>query len=133
MRRGFTAPLHAGAPGRAFLALRGDAAEYLKLAPFAPLVLRTLTTADQLIADIAQTRQRGYAVAAEDVIVGMATIGMPIYDNRRQLRGCVSLGGLTGEVQEREVELVAALRSGVRSFEGILAASRLSSQTTNPS
>jgi DNA-binding IclR family transcriptional regulator len=132
VRRGFTAPLHAGAPGRALLALRGDATEYLKLAPFTPLVPGTLTTADQLMADISQTRQRGYAVAVEDVIVGMATISMPIYDHRRQIRGCVSLGGLASEVQERERELVEALRSGVRSFEATLAASLSDSPTTKP-
>lgn len=129
VRRGFTAPLHAGAAGRTYLALSDVAGEYLKLAPFTPLLPGTLARAEELLADIELTRQRGYAVAAEDVIVGMATISMPIHDKRGRIAACVSLGGLTRDVREHETDLVAALRSGVRQLEAVLAAS-LTNTTT---
>lgn len=103
-------PLHAGAAGRVTLAYRPDPLEeYLRDAPFPAFTPRTLTTADELRADVAATRERGFSLSDEDVTSGIVALGVPLLAPDGTFRGALSLAGLSVEVRNAQAELHAAL------------------------
>lgn len=110
LKPGRNLPLYAGAAGRATLAFRPDPLEaYLQRAPFPTLTPRTLTTAEELRADVEATRSRGYSVSEEDVTIGIAALGLPVRAADGTFRGSLSLAGLAADLRDRRPELVAAL------------------------
>lgn len=102
LRPGRTLPFHAGAAGRVLLAHQSDHEIELLLAdaPFDALTPATLTTAEALRDDVAQTRQQGYCLSQEDVTPGIAALGIPVRGARGAVVGAVSVGGLVEEVSE---------------------------------
>lgn len=112
LRPGRTLPLHAGAAGRAFLAFRSDdeVEHYLTNAPFEALTPTTLTTADELRADVARTRDTGHSTSDEDVTVGIGAIGVPVRDAEGTTVGCLSVGGLAEDIRSSVDELAEVLR-----------------------
>jgi DNA-binding IclR family transcriptional regulator len=110
-------PLHIGAGPRALLAFAGNAAwmEYLAGGELVPLTPHSFTDPDALIADLELTRERGYAVSDEDVVVGMAALGAPIFDYRGELRAAISFSGPKPSVLgEREQDNIAAIKQTAR-------------------
>lgn len=103
-------PLHAGAAGRLCLAYRGDLQDVLARAPFPRLTARTLTTAEELFADVAATRARGYAVSDQDVTEGIAALGAAVLDDKGRLSAAVSIGGLATDFDRNRPDFVNALR-----------------------
>jgi DNA-binding IclR family transcriptional regulator len=113
LKPGRSLPLYAGAAGRCILAFTPDAASLVaELAPFPPLTPRTLTTADELLADIENSREKGYVVSDEDVTIDIGAVGMPIMRSGR-LAGCLSVGGLATVVQARVDELRGRIEAGI--------------------
>lgn len=109
---GGTLPLHAGAAGRLLLAY-ADPAEidrYLSAAPFDRSTPYTLSTAEEIRADLELIRRRGYALSEEDVNLGVGAIGVPVRDNQDTVVGCLSVGALIDEIRQRRGELVTELR-----------------------
>ncbi|MBU8864819.1 IclR family transcriptional regulator [Paenarthrobacter aromaticivorans] len=98
-------PPHAGASSRAILAwnesLRWDVTS---AAPLEKLTDHTLVSADELEADAATTRSRGYSVSDEDVTIGVAAVGAPLFDARGNLRGAISIAGLRDSIIPYEHE-----------------------------
>ena len=119
LRPGLSLPLNAGAAGRTALAYLPDVTDYLAAAPHEAFTPKSLTDAAALKEDIERTRDRGYAVSHEDVTVGIGALGVPVLGARGVLRGTVSLGGLIGEIREREHDLVSAIRATVRQLEDL--------------
>jgi IclR family acetate operon transcriptional repressor len=101
------------------LAYLPDVTDYLTAAPHAAFTPKSLTDAATLKADIERTRNRGYAVSHEDVTIGIGALGVPVLGVGGVLRGTVSLGGLIGEIREREHDLVSAIRATVRQLEDV--------------
>jgi DNA-binding IclR family transcriptional regulator len=104
-------PLHAGAAGRLCLAHRSDLQQILARAPFPRLTSRTLTTADELFADVQATRARGYSVSDQDVTEGVAALGAAVLDSNGRLSAAVSIGGLAADFDRHGPAFVDALRS----------------------
>jgi DNA-binding IclR family transcriptional regulator len=88
-------PLHIGAGPRALLAFLGEDAwtDYLAGGALEPFTAHSITDPEELLADLRLTRERGYSVSDEDVVVGMAALGAPIFDYRGKLRAAVSFSG----------------------------------------
>jgi DNA-binding IclR family transcriptional regulator len=107
-------PMHIGAGPRALLAFAGREAwmEYLAGGPLAPFTPHSLTDPEALLADLESTRARGYAISDEDVVIGMAALGAPIFDYRGQLRAAISFSGpkpgVLGERKEANVQAILA-------------------------
>src|SRR5581483_11857458 len=59
------------------------------------LTPHTITEAAALRADIAHVRQQGYALSYEDVTIGVAAIGVPLFDHTGRIIGALSLSGIT--------------------------------------
>jgi DNA-binding IclR family transcriptional regulator len=110
-------PLHIGAGPRALLASLGKQAwmEYLADGLLEPFTAHSITDPDALLADLRLTRERGYAVSDEDVVVGMAALGAPIFDYRGKVRAALSFSGPKPSVLgEREKANVKAIKLAAR-------------------
>jgi DNA-binding IclR family transcriptional regulator len=109
LRLGGILPLHAGAGPRVLLAgmPEPELSAYLERAPFQPLTPSTLILANQLLADVAETRRRGYVVSIEDVTIGVAALGVPVYDASGQIAAAISVAGLRQEFEDERETLIA--------------------------
>ena len=117
MRPGRSLPLHAGAAGRVILAYgEVSVAAYLQDEPVR-FNERTLTSADALEQDVAQTRARGYVLSDEDVTEGIGAIGVPIFDSAGTAVGSLSIGGLAVEIRERTADLVTLTQSAASEIQ----------------
>ncbi|HEY7969634.1 MAG TPA: IclR family transcriptional regulator [Candidatus Limnocylindrales bacterium] len=124
LRLGGTLPLYCGAGPRVLLAALPDAEveRYLEAAPFPALTPATLTSAAELRADVARTRESGYVVSMEDVTVGVGALGAPIRDAAGGAIAAISVAGLkhefTGAAEARAMALVIAAARSVSSSLG---------------
>jgi DNA-binding IclR family transcriptional regulator len=109
-RVGRRLPAYATSLGKALLAERTDA-EIRALLPaeLAPITAHTLPTTDALIADLAATRRRGYAVDSEENVIGLRCFGAALR-SRRPARDAISCSvPLARLTKGRAGEIVAAL------------------------
>ena len=68
-------------------------------APFRPLTPHTLTSSRKLRADVEVTRGRRYVLSMEDVTVGVAAIGVPVFDASGGVAAAISVAGLRHEFE----------------------------------
>ncbi len=73
----------------------------------ARLTPRTVTTVEQLVEELAQVRECGYAVDDEESLPGQRCIGAPIWDNSRVV-AAVSASGSTLLVTEEQIGEIGA-------------------------
>ncbi|SDU81735.1 DNA-binding transcriptional regulator, IclR family [Microlunatus sagamiharensis] len=107
---GGSQPLHMGGAPRALLAF--DEIALLPGLLRAGLTARTpatLTGEEDLRADLAATRARGYAISDGDSTVGVAAIGAPVFGHHERVVGAISLGGIREDVVPLRSEHVSAL------------------------
>ena len=107
-------PLNAGGASRVLLAFAPDEVResYLAHGPFPRFTEHTIVDPGMLLRDIEQTREQGYALSHEDVTIGVAALGVPLFDYRGEAIGGLSLAGITprwtpGHMAEMLVELKA--------------------------
>jgi DNA-binding IclR family transcriptional regulator len=78
-------PAHATALGKALLAARDDdTVRALLTSPLRPLTRRTLVDLDALLADLDETRRRGYALDEEEAAEGLRCFAVVVPPTRRQ-------------------------------------------------
>ncbi len=112
---GGSLPLYAGAASRALLAYlpREEVLELLAKHPPEAFTDRTLVKQAEILADMGEIRERGYAISDEDVTPGVAALGMPVFGHHSQVRpvAAISVAGLVPQVlgDERE-RLLGQLR-----------------------
>lgn len=113
LRPGGTLPFFAGAAGRVALAYSGEdvAENYLRKAPFEGYNENSLVTASALREDMKRTRSRGYGISYEDVTIGVASIGVPIFaKGTKRAIAALSTGGFVDAVWPRHEQLADTLR-----------------------
>jgi DNA-binding IclR family transcriptional regulator len=122
-------PLHATAMGKVLLAFDIDgmtlAAKRLgRLARFTP---RTRTSADDLLAELRETRQRGFSLADGERIEGVRAVAVPVFGPHRHLVGAIGVQAkssrMTGELVR---SLVPMMQSSAAEISRRLADARLS-------
>jgi IclR family acetate operon transcriptional repressor len=119
LKPGRSLPLYVGAAGRVILAYGSeDRYDYLQRAPFPELTPKTLVTAEELRADIETTLRQRYVFSDEDVTIGIAAIGVPLFSAEDEFRGCLSIGGLADELSARAQEHLAVLQRGAAQLSG---------------
>ena len=124
LRLGGTLPLYCGAGPRILLAALADEDldAYLQAAPFPILTSTTLTSAEQLRADVRRTRDLGYVLSMEDVTVGVAALGAPVLDATGATIAALSVAGLKhqfeGPAAAKAVGLVIAAARTISSALG---------------
>ncbi len=121
-RVGRRLPAHVGALGKALLAERDDGE--LPEGPYERFTPNTLTERDALLADLAVTRERGYAVDQEEGVPGLVGFGFALrYDVPAQdaISCSVPVARLTARHEERIVGVMRAIR---RQIEGAVPGGR---------
>jgi DNA-binding IclR family transcriptional regulator len=111
---GGSLPLHVGAAPRVFLAYdsEGEIRQYLDYAgPLERFTERTLVEAEDVIADLRESRERGYVISDEDVTPGVAALGAPIFGHQGEGKpvAAISVAGLVPQVLGEKRELLVDL------------------------
>jgi len=103
-------PLHATSNGRVLLSGLPDR-EVLKTAgKLRALTPETVTSGKRLLAIVAEVRQSGYAVAVDELELGLTAVAAPIRNANGDIRASMSLSGPTVRLDRTRVnELVPAL------------------------
>jgi DNA-binding IclR family transcriptional regulator len=112
---GGSLPLHAGGVSRALFAHmpEEEALRLLGAGPYKAFTERTLTQREEIVADLREIRERGYAISDEDVTPGVAAIGMPVFGHLFDDRpvAAISVAGLIPQVLgDNREQLIGLLR-----------------------
>lgn len=104
LRLGGSLPLHLGAASQCLLAFEPEETwdayfDSISLKATA-MTQRSAMTRAEVIAQLRDTRTRGYAISDRDVTPGIVSIGAPVYDHTRKVRASLSVGGLREVVTE---------------------------------
>jgi DNA-binding IclR family transcriptional regulator len=107
-------PIHATANGRVLLAHVSDGErDAILAAATAPdgeltrLTERTLVSRDAVLADLDQVRLRGYAVARDELEVGLTALAAPIWGSTGEVVASLSVSGPTFRIEDRLPLLVS--------------------------
>lgn len=106
-------PLHAGSSSKAFLAFlpHDEQERYITEHALERLTDATLTDPDALRADLALTRERGYAVSDGERQGGASSVAAPVVDHRNAPVAAISVCGPQERftaVREQAIELLLA-------------------------
>ena len=111
---GARAPLHASGVGKAMLSAMDGAAVDATLAGHGLTrhTPKTITTPERLAAELAATRERGYAIDDEEHAEGMRCVAAPLWDEHGEPWAAISLAGPTSRITpERVAELGHLVRA----------------------
>jgi DNA-binding IclR family transcriptional regulator len=100
LRLGGSLPLHAGAAPRVLLAYQPVEAweKYFATGPLHAFTPNTPVRRSDLFRRLEDVRDLGYAVSDEDVTIGIAAIGAPIFSHQGDVRASLSLSGVRPEI-----------------------------------
>ncbi len=114
---------HVSSAGKAILAQLSDD-EVLELIAGTDLIRRTPKTIVEpadLLADLASTRRRGYAVDDEEDVEGVFCIGAPFFDYAGACAGAISATGIKRDLPARAIdELGQAVRAAADEVTALL-------------
>jgi DNA-binding IclR family transcriptional regulator len=108
---GATTNAHSTALGKALLAELPDerVTAIVGSAPFQRLTSRTITTAEALAVDLQMVRSRGYAIADQENIDQILSVGAVIRDARGDAVAAISVAYLAVERPPRDLDAIAQL------------------------
>ena len=136
LQLGGTLPLHVGASSRILLAFQPeqewqDYLEHEELVAFTP---NTVVRPDDILASLRRIRKLGFAINDEDVTLGIASCGAPIFDHTGRILAAISVAGfrdtILGEGHEQIRELIQAAASEISTVLGH--GKGLATQQTDP-
>lgn len=72
--------------------------EYVLARPLTALTVKTSVDRRKLKTHLKLIRKRGWELAADDVVVGLCALAVPLLNVDGELRGCISVAGLTAQM-----------------------------------
>ncbi|MCA1491231.1 IclR family transcriptional regulator [Sinorhizobium alkalisoli] len=110
-RPGRRGPIHASGIGKAILSAWSDTeiAKVLNDRPLAHFTARTLDTPAALMANIKETRDRGWSVDDEEHTLGMRCIAAPVFDEYGQAIGGISVSGPSVRIDDAKLASLGPL------------------------
>jgi DNA-binding IclR family transcriptional regulator len=109
-------PMHATANGRVLLAhLSAAECDAILGASTGPdgllprLTEHTLVTREAVSAELAQVRERGYAIATDELEIGLTAVAAPVRDGDDEVIASLSVSGPTFRLADRLAEVVDAV------------------------
>jgi DNA-binding IclR family transcriptional regulator len=86
-------PLHCSSLGKALLAALDDefALEVLDSQPLARVTEFSISELDELLADLALTRERGYSIDRQEAVLGVWCVGAPVRDHTGRSIAAISV------------------------------------------
>lgn len=97
-------PIHAGAPGKVFLAYDPEARDAITGSELAKFTSATPDSLDKLDSQSRETRERGYAAAFGERHDDVGSISAPVFDHTGHLAGALGLGFPTQRIGPGDVE-----------------------------
>jgi DNA-binding IclR family transcriptional regulator len=86
-------PAYATSTGKAILAyLPANQVAAILARPLTPITPQTITSSDLLNQQLAQIRERGYAIADQELEAGLIVVGAPLFNHDGQVVGAICLG-----------------------------------------
>jgi IclR family transcriptional regulator, KDG regulon repressor len=100
---------YCSAMGKAVLAFLDpeELRKYLERTELVAFTAATVTGKETLLADLEDTRKRGYAIDREEAVQGMVCIGAPIFQRDGCVAGAISVSGGTAKVLGDKTESLA--------------------------
>ena len=113
MQVGDSLPLHVGGAPRALLAFLAAGEQHAVVDELlaTPDLPYAVPPRGALQAELEATRSRGYARSDQDVTIGIAAFGSPVFNHRGELVAAVSISGLRERLVDREPELADLVMS----------------------
>lgn len=102
-------PLHCTAQGKVFLAWNENAMRQVCRGEPVAYTPHTHTTPEQIQADVAATRERGYAIEDGEHRIGLRAIAAPIADAEGRVRYTIGVVGMFRRVHSEEFSTAAHL------------------------
>jgi DNA-binding IclR family transcriptional regulator len=103
-------PAHATSTGKALLAhLPTPTLDALLSTPLGAATPRTLTDPAALRRELARVRERGWALASEELETGFVAVGVPVSAAGGEVVAAVSIGGPRARLNQARVKELAAL------------------------
>jgi len=111
-RVGTILPAYCTALGKALLAQEDEDLVYAWAAiqEFKRQTPNTLGSADELMADLATVRSRGYSIDDEERELGVRCVGAPVFDHEGRAVGAISLGAPSERLPKRLVGSKVAMQ-----------------------
>ncbi len=123
MKKGARIPLHAGAPGKAVLAYKGQTFlhEMIQRKGLTKLNRNTITDLEELKQALASIRRQGFSVSNSEVDTGTAALAVPIFDHEGLVIASISLIGSKEAIfREEQKELIEMLKDAGRGISAEL-------------
>jgi DNA-binding IclR family transcriptional regulator len=116
-------PLHAGSSGKVLMAWDDDLADRALAAPLDRLTDDTITDPAALRTELAEIRERGFAITRDEQESGAIGISAPVFDGAHAVIGALGLSGPTSRIADAQVaawadEVVAAADQTTRLLGG---------------
>jgi len=105
---GRRAPMHCTAVGKAILSTmpEDEVRQILKTKGMPGFTHKTITDPDELIAQLAEFRKKGYAMESEENEIGILCLGTPIFDYSGRAIGAISVSGPVNRMTEKGIERI---------------------------
>lgn len=107
LRPGRQLPFNVGAAGRLLFAL--SAAPDATGCSFQAFTDRSITSQQSLLEDADYIRREGWVLSDQDVNVGISAVGVPVYSEGLRDIGCLSIAGLSQDLNEHASDFARIL------------------------
>jgi DNA-binding IclR family transcriptional regulator len=97
-------PLHATANGKVLLLALDDDQQVEMLGRMQSYTDSTITTRERLRKELAKVREHGYAVAIDELEVGLAAIAAPIHNAHGDVIASMSVSGPTFRLTDERID-----------------------------
>ena len=106
---GAAAPAYCTSMGRAILAFMPveEAKAHLERVKLVKYTHRTLADPKALLAELAETKKRGYSLSKEEFLLNLESIGAPIFDETGGVCGALSLNGEPQRISRGDLPALA--------------------------
>jgi DNA-binding IclR family transcriptional regulator len=92
-------PMHCGAAPKTLLAyLPVEEAKPILSGKLSAFTARSETNPMMVRRELGRIRRQGYALAVDDIVLGVAGLAVPVFDRKRAIVGALSIVGLTPQI-----------------------------------
>ena len=140
-----TSAYHSSSSGKLYLSTLtpNERSKLVGAGPFERFTPTTLTTANQLEADIRTSLERGFFAAREEAFSGMSSVAAPLRVPNGGVVGCMVATGTSGQLQgnklqecglvvRRAADMLSTMSPAVRALESLLGGSTRAQPTAAP-
>jgi DNA-binding IclR family transcriptional regulator len=102
-------PAYCSGIGKALLAyLEPDELQrYLRETELERHTRTTIVDLENLLIDLQESRERGYAISSEEMIPGLAALGAPIFGKTKRLVGAISISYSPASITKKNLDKLA--------------------------